>query len=661
MHTPQSYFEGELDLDDIGIPKGLIPKEIDRELNFDNLYLTAPEGTVVVSPTDGIIKFANYVFEGPSLDIVNNATPEFVEKYVTRSLTIEVESGKNLFVQGFFTDREFKTGEKIKRGDTLGTIGYSYFYFSQPSLQIGMSINTKSADPMTPFGIPTTFRPPNMRIIETLTKKEAIADIQLLIGSLKEGYPGMYDYLTPQEIDLFIQQIIDNLPEEIPAIAFEGIIVSILAKIHDSHIGLKGTNLNRREERYFPSVAFGVLNDSLILIGTQEKYLDYFGRRIVEVDGIPADSMIRILHSYITIYDGYVESLPQSQALTATYQSYFNYHPNASPNGEVKLKFSDGEEIAFQGIKLKTGERPKYLPDMKAHDAINETLSLEKLNSTTAYMGIHSFELNEMEMEKVETFVKALADSSCPYLIIDVRNNRGGSEDVVTKIFSYLVNQPFHHTLYEKVNTVEAFSFFEYSMNYGPGMPGIFAEKDYVRVRGKEGFYKMMNTMHEPDSHINYTGKVYLLTNEYSSSASSNLAGYIKKYRRGVIVGRETGSTYHQMNAMKFIDLRLPNSETDIRFPLVKTVFDTIVNADFPYGRGVIPHYIVPLTLEELTLQNGDTILNYTLNLIDKGIYFPEEPKRFTLKNILLLSAGIVLAGLGIVLIIRRRNDRTRV
>ena len=58
---------------------------------------------------------------------------------------------------------------------------------------------------------------------------------------------------------------------------------------------------------------------------------------------------------------------------------------------------------------------------------------------------------------------------------------------------------------------------------------------------------------------------------------------------------------------------------------MVKTVFDTVVNNTFPWGRGVLPNYEVKLTLEELAYENGDTILNYTKTLISENKYIIEQ------------------------------------
>ncbi|MEG2514222.1 MAG: S41 family peptidase, partial [Bacteroidaceae bacterium] len=229
--------------------------------------------------------------------------------------------------------------------------------------------------------------------------------------------------------------------------------------------------------------------------------------------------------------------------------------------------------------------------------------------------------LNEVEMARITEFISSISEPNYPHLIIDVRNNPGGSEEVAAKIFSYIAQEAFYSSIYCQINKKEGFDFFKYCTNYVPEQEDLFSE--YVSIKGKSGYFLNTNNEILPNEKINFKGKIYVLTNERSFSASTQLAAWVHKYRRGVIVGRETGSAYHQMKALKFAYLQLPNSHVVVNIPLVKTVFDTCVNR-IPFGRGVLPNYALPLSLEELSFETGDAILNYAQELIQNGDYLKE-------------------------------------
>lgn len=233
---------------------------------------------------------------------------------------------------------------------------------------------------------------------------------------------------------------------------------------------------------------------------------------------------------------------------------------------------------------------------------------LKELNDSTAYIGLSTFSLNQTQVEEIAAFIESISDKK--HLIVDVRNNNGGDDKVIGKLFSYIAGEPMVLNGYSKVNKTGV---------YERLTDGIFS--DYKQEQGKEGYYLRSESgnIFTPDSTINYKGKIYVLTNENSISAATLFPALVVRNHRGVIVGRETRTAYHFMNALKFDDVKLPHSTITITIPLVETYFDAIVNDRVPFGRGVVPDYFVPLTLDELTFKNGDAILNYTLELIRMG------------------------------------------
>ena len=73
------------------------------------------------------------------------------------------------------------------------------------------------------------------------------------------------------------------------------------------------------------------------------------------------------------------------------------------------------------------------------------------------------------------------------------------------------------------------------------------------------------------------------------------------------------------MTALKFADIRLPNSGIVVRIPLVKEVFDETVTERTPAGRGLLPDYPVPMSYEEMFTAENDIVLEHALELIAEG------------------------------------------
>jgi len=121
----------------------------------------------------------------------------------------------------------------------------------------------------------------------------------------------------------------------------------------------------------------------------------------------------------------------------------------------------------------------------------------------------------------------------------------------------------------------------------------------------------------QPSIKTNFGGKLYILANEMSISMASDFAGALLGQRNCTIVGRETGSSYYQMNAERFASIILPQVGLSLRIPMVKIVINDTPNPRIPYGRGVIPDYEVPIGAQEF-LYKKDVILSKALELIVK-------------------------------------------
>ena len=173
------------------------------------------------------------------------------------------------------------------------------------------------------------------------------------------------------------------------------------------------------------------------------------------------------------------------------------------------------------------------------------------------------------------------------------------------------------HKGYLKVN---AATFSSPTLNWIAG-DTIFG--DFKPIEGRKGLYQMPNEEDNDSPSVDslgYNGRLYVLIDSHSASASAFLAGTIKRNYRGYIVGRETKSAYHCETAIKFANIQLANSQFTATIPMVRIVFDETTNDRLPALRGVMPDCNIPLSEEEFHY-DGDYILDRTLQLIADGTY----------------------------------------
>ncbi|MCT4637357.1 MAG: S41 family peptidase [Bacteroidales bacterium] len=656
---------------------------IDNELNFDNLFIGGKEGDTVIAPAGGkIVSYGysyhtklNYSFSfSTPVDNFTKDTKAIAEskdgvikqQFVNVALGIKTDNG-NIYISGLKPLNVLKTGQQIKKGDPIGVIGHSYHKIPEPSISVSISKKQKSADPMTPFGLKTTFIPPKKSVKKSiLSSEEMNQDLNILTNAIKEGFPGLYDYITPEDFQKHTDLLKEQISNPLKPHVFENHLKNLMLNIHDFHLGILSEPLKRMKmPRYLSDIRFGWLNDTLIVTNTIKERADLIGKQIVSIDGISADSLKKITGNYIpqqyASSDAFVEAYNNYVNLAIFDWGYFYYNKIDNDKYSMNITFKDGSSEKFSGYGFSRNKKIKFATSWKKYHRTNwyktRNFDTKILSDTIGYLGLNSFQLNDVELDSITYFVKTVSDKGLNNLIIDVRNNFGGDTKVIDHIYSLIADKPFSQYDYRMVNRRGNFKFMEYCLNYTNDYE-IFPE--FGELKEDNHYYEYNTNINKPDSLVNFKGRVYVLTNEISFSAATVFPAMVHKYRRGLIVGRETRGAYHQLKAEKFAQVKLPNSGIVVRIPLIKIVFDKNNNTDIPFGRGVMPDYPVKFSLNEMAYVGGDSILNYTRHLIAKDIYLkplPEEKKsENTTKRYMIFGIiGIVLLTI-LVAIIRKQK-----
>lgn len=659
---------------------------IGNELNRNDLYVGAPLGTEVVSPADGTITSVGTAYymnltsmfgggvDGKSFDeqiaaLCKDLDKQYDPQYISGSIGISVGGGTNIHLCGLSGDQRFKTGQKIGRGEVIGRVAYAYKGVPEPSIRISVSKNAMNADPMTPFGLKTTYKAPEaLKPITTLTKAEVREDFLSYMEALKECYPGLYDLMSKEELEQYIQKTlaeIDAYPEEFTARGAIHMFEQSLAVIHDSHLSRRRTlRPYDRGRMNAIQVGLGWFDDTLRVRYSAHKDYDYLvGRPVARMNGRTADEMRRWLTARAGRFDGKVESALQAELAYGDFPLFRVNDNQPHFDFNVKLEMADNGQV-IQITTSKTPPKPDrgyhyFFPDNYPRAPYN----LKMLNDSVAYIQLTHFSLNQVAVEDIARFIDSIERAKAPHAIFDVRNNGGGDADVLSKLYSYIAGKPMTLYNYSRVNKQGGYQSFQGTNRLVDD--SLFA--NYQPIEGKEGYYMMpeKGNLVEPDSLINYKGKVYVLTNEQSVSAATLFPALVVRNHRGVTVGRETRTAYHFMNALKFVDYILPNSTLVITIPLVHCVFDTVVNARVPYGRGVLPDFPVELTIQEVKGES-DSILNYTLQLIEQGRYLspidpfeplPEAPKPSVVVP-LVIGIGVVGIAATVAVVAKKRGRK---
>ena len=599
---------------------------IEKEFNFDHLFIEAEQGTNVICPADAVVSSTDIIYQ-ESLEYFNifhwknnldSCTLEarkearmyhLMDSYVTHSISLKI-GDKELHISGLHIKNPFKSGTKIAKGTNIGTVDHAYHAISRPHLMVEVSISGISADPMSPFGLKSTFKAPiATKPKETLTHAEAEADYRKLASSVREIYPSLTDLMSLEEYDAFVEQQVKLIPASISLADFAQLIQYYNEKIHDSHLNidcpLPKKPVPQGHSVMYSPLNFGEMEGKCLVIMTTDKYKDYIGKEIVKIDGKPALEVCAISRHKNNLYDAKVQSV---QDYHVAYRAGFDYAEHCGPQkpgSKIVLDFADEEHLEATLIKHQYDyfiDHQRYFGWYYYSNLANHKhlrCYRKVVNDSIWAIALTDFQLNEVETDTLLGYIHEAEAKHIPHLIFDIRDNPGGNSELLDKVTKALMGR-WHDTPHRTYQIANSSIFKSEIDNYIPNEPILGW---MYPVKGKEGLYSLTddsgsNSTFGIDS-LGYNGKLYVLIDSRSASAAAYLAGCIKRNRRGLLFGRETMSGYHVETCIKFASIHLDNSQFTARIPMVRAVIDDTVNDRLPAGRGVIPDFNFPMTFEE--------------------------------------------------------------
>jgi hypothetical protein len=255
--------------------------------------------------------------------------------------------------------------------------------------------------------------------------------------------------------------------------------------------------------------------------------------------------------------------------------------------------------------------------------------TLQWLAPGVAYLDVSSFS-NRVYRQAGTTFdaviqglFEQIAQGGADRLILDLRENGGGSEPNEATLFSYLVAEPLR-----RYRSVEARGR-TLSVTSPSGevlVHEVYDDEEMHEQQVLEG--GRLSRLDQPPEGLTshwkraspvYDGRLVVLTSGRTFSGGAELAAMLRHVRRGPFVGEETGGTYEGNTSGYAWDVVLPHSGVALGMPLLRFRFDW--DADTP-GRGVLPDCDVPPLVSEIGVQH-DRAWRVARALVERD---PAEP-----------------------------------
>ncbi|TSJ43163.1 hypothetical protein FO440_02940 [Mucilaginibacter corticis] len=174
----------------------------------------------------------------------------------------------------------------------------------------------------------------------------------------------------------------------------------------------------------------------------------------------------------------------------------------------------------------------------------------------TALINFKSFDWEGFP-QFMDTTFKQLKEKNIQHLIINLIDNGGGDSDIGDEFFQYLLDTPF--TQYAKILEKNSEPLKNRLRDHSKGK--VFSDADKTILAKPNGSVDTVycDKIAIRKNPLRYNGQVILLTNIETYSSAADFAQCFKYYKRGIIIGEETGGLVKSYGDI--VPVYLPNSK----------------------------------------------------------------------------------------------------
>jgi len=468
-----------------------------------------------------------------------------------------------------------------------------------------LHIATTFAEPQTPnqeSNQPSYLKP--------ITPDKLKEDLDFLFKTIEEVHPNMHAYTSKEEFDPLQKQLYKSVNHPMNRIEFYKLTAPVVASLKNGHTFIEVPLMDFQEYakkggKYFP---LGLhWNGENIILSDYHGHLKLsIGAVVLTIDNQNAKEFLIKTAKYFAA-EGKTYNLAMLQR-TGHLPMFLWLEKGNVESLILQIKTNDGDVKKYD-IKALGYEELKNYQKKKVNKAGSITKSTSKPeNQWYSYRYIQEYDTGLIEfnmfydMEQFKKFLKEtftkIRDQNVSSLIIDIRNNPGGSSNIGDELLKYLTDKPFRQ--FEKIQIKISRQLFKTQS----GLKKLYPDAAMGSTVTNEGEFEKPQ-----DNPLRFKGRVFVLIGPKSASSSVCFASAVKHFHIGTLIGQETVDT--PVSYGDCIYEVLPSS--GLRF---STACKHFVDAGGkPDGRGVIPDYEAKQKPQD-SAKDVDTVIQFTLNLI---------------------------------------------
>jgi len=464
---------------------------------------------------------------------------------------------------------------------------------------------------------------------QVLTVNQMHKDLAILKAAYTQLHPGVYRYTTPVQLDQYFEEIMHITAQPLPLTQFYISLSQLSVKLHCGHTYVNPYNQKKTivkqvfADRVMP-ILFQTINDEFIITHNLSENISLKkGDEIVSINGIGTkeiiDSLLTVsradgMHGRnkqldnISISPYFADA--KQYALFDIYFPLFFSNPGQDNAYQLIIKPFRGEKKlvkipAVSKLTRQTVFKQRYLAEYA-----QPTATFNWFTERCGYLKIEQFSQQGWKSaykQYLDSTFNVLRTHQASTLIVDIRNNEGGDDEVRNEVLSYLLERPFSYPIkrYYRFLSVRD-SLLPYLDTWDESFKKPKTATDYIK--NNDGlFYKKnihpADTIQPKANH--FEGQIYLLTAAINSSSSFFMADILQQAKAAVLIGETTGGTKQGINGGQFFFLKLPNTGIEIDIPIVYQA-PLMSRTD----EGIVPDIKIKTRQKDIATGN-DPVVNY--------------------------------------------------
>jgi C-terminal processing protease CtpA/Prc len=441
-----------------------------------------------------------------------------------------------------------------------------------------------------------------------------IEDFRIARAALEEGHSGIYRYTPKPVLDRAFDDAAKLLDHSMTAFEFYRVLAPAVTNIKCGHTSVvPPQDIQQAMNSTIPLFPFEVE----VLDGKVYVYREYepgdprfAGLEIRRINGAPIDSILRTIIA-ATPGDGdsrtvrpwrigHGREFPRQLYALLGIESPFDIEFRDPTNGKTT-------NVKLAGVTTpdRRAMADSRYPQDKRPDSTGDVKFLE--DGKLAVLTIRSFGGGPAGPDKkplgqyLDDAFREIHSRGSQALIIDVRDNGGGADELGKKVLSFLLDKPFQYYDDLVINKRE-FDFFRYAANARP----IPAESVEKRADGKYHNITHPNSGVQPPVQPHFAGRVVAIMNGGSFSTTCEFLSNLHYRKRATFVGEEAAGGYYGNTSGRGALVTLPNTKVRVSIPL-QTYYLAVKDAPRPNG-SIPPDIEVKPTIRDL-LSGNDTAM----------------------------------------------------